>query len=63
MAILQLSAVVLTPPTYPGLVLDSTLLCDIRAFCHECGLPVIVGEAHGGHLKFMQRESVEDALM
>lgn len=42
-------AVVLTSPTYPGVVSDIRAIADI---CHENGILLIVDEAHGAHLPF-----------
>lgn len=42
-------AVVLTSPTYEGIVSD---IRQIAAICHEKGIPLMVDEAHGAHLGF-----------
>lgn len=42
----QVSCVVLTSPTYEGIVSDIASIADI---CHEKGVPLIVDEAHGAH--------------
>lgn len=40
-------AVILTSPTYEGVVSDIRLIAQI---CHEAGVPLLVDEAHGAHL-------------
>jgi arginine/lysine/ornithine decarboxylase len=42
----KVGAVLLTSPTYDGIVSDITRIADI---VHEKGLPLIVDEAHGAH--------------
>ena len=42
-------AVVLTSPTYEGVVSD---IRRIAAICHKKGIPLMVDEAHGAHLGF-----------
>lgn len=39
--------VILTSPTYEGVVSD---VAAIGALCHSCGVPLLVDEAHGAHL-------------
>lgn len=41
------AAVVLTSPTYEGVISD---IASIAAICHERNVPLIVDEAHGAHL-------------
>ena len=41
------AAVILTSPTYEGVISDIASICDIA---HAHGIPVIVDEAHGAHL-------------
>lgn len=43
------SAVILTSPTYEGVVSD---IASIAAVCHQAGVPLIVDEAHGAHFGF-----------
>lgn len=45
-------AVVITSPTYEGLVSDVETIAEIA---HEKGIPLIVDEAHGAHLAFDER--------
>lgn len=42
-------AVIITSPTYDGIVSDVGAIADI---CHEAGVPLIVDEAHGAHFIF-----------
>lgn len=44
-----IGAVVITSPTYDGIVSD---VRGIAAIVHRYGIPLIVDEAHGAHLKF-----------
>jgi len=46
----KMRAVFVTSPTYEGMISDITW---IAAICHEYGVPLIVDEAHGAHLKAM----------
>lgn len=45
----QIRAVVITSPTFDGVVSDIQGIC---AAAHAKGIPVIVDEAHGAHLRF-----------
>ncbi|MDO5292565.1 MAG: aminotransferase class I/II-fold pyridoxal phosphate-dependent enzyme [bacterium] len=45
----KISLVVLTSPTYEGIVSD---IKAIAAICHEKKIPLLVDEAHGAHLGF-----------
>ena len=45
-------AVVITSPTYEGLVSDVEAIAEL---VHEKGIPLIVDEAHGAHLVFDER--------
>ena len=44
-------AVILTSPTYEGIVSD---IASIAGICHRRGVPLIVDEAHGAHLGFAE---------
>jgi arginine/lysine/ornithine decarboxylase len=48
----QLACVLLVSPTYHGVLGD---VQGAVALCKEVGVPLIVDEAHGAHLKFMPR--------
>ena len=43
------SAVILTSPTYEGIVSDVKSIAEL---CHDSGIPLIVDEAHGAHFGF-----------
>lgn len=45
----DISLVILTSPTYEGVVQDVT---EIAAVCHKKGVPVLVDSAHGAHFGF-----------
>mgnify|MGYP005761843149 FL=1 len=45
----DICAVVITSPTYDGVVSDVRMISDIA---HEKGIPLIVDEAHGAHFGF-----------
>ncbi len=45
----DIKAVVITSPTYEGIVSDIKRISDI---CHKYGIPLIVDEAHGAHFSF-----------
>ena len=44
-------AVIITSPTYEGVVSE---VREIASYLHEKGIPLIVDEAHGAHLKFSE---------
>lgn len=45
----EIRLVVLTSPTYEGVISD---IAAIAAICHHRGIPLLVDEAHGAHLYF-----------
>jgi arginine/lysine/ornithine decarboxylase len=45
----------LTRPSYQGVMCSSADLREIVTLCHSKGVPVIVDEAHGSHLCFLER--------
>lgn len=45
----NIQAIVITSPTYPGVISDISKICEIA---HTHHVPVIVDEAHGAHLPF-----------
>ena len=53
------SAVLITRPSYYGLAAD---LADIVRVCHARGVPLLVDEAHGSHLKFLPPGGPQPAL-
>lgn len=46
----------LVSPTYEGACAD---VASAAAVCHAAGVPVIVDEAHGGHLAFLEAKDDE----
>ena len=47
----NIKAVVITSPTYEGIVSDVEAIAKV---VHEYGIPLIIDEAHGAHLKLMK---------
>ena len=47
----DIEAVLITSPTYDGVVSDIKKISDIA---HACGIPLIVDEAHGAHFRFSE---------
>ena len=47
----NIQAIVITSPTYDGVVSDVTAICEAA---HRHGVPVIVDEAHGAHFNFSE---------
>lgn len=47
--ITKIQAVLITSPTYEGVVSDIRVIADVA---HEYGIPLIVDEAHGAHLEY-----------
>ena len=50
--ITKIQAVLITSPTYEGVVSDIRAIADAA---HEYGIPLIVDEAHGAHLEYADR--------
>lgn len=48
------SAVVVTSPTYDGIISDVAALAEI---CHSHDIPLLIDEAHGAHLGFLEAET------
>lgn len=46
----EIEAVLITSPTYDGIVSDVQKIAEI---CHQYNVPLIVDEAHGAHFKFL----------
>ncbi|CAM9213456.1 unnamed protein product [Phaeothamnion confervicola] len=53
----DVAAVLLVSPTYHGAVTDVTAAAR---FCRAVGVPLIVDEAHGGHLQFLHKKLPPD---
>lgn len=56
----DIGAVILTSPTYEGVVSD---IASIGEICHEYGLPLIVDEAHGAHLGLVPDAGFPDSAL
>lgn len=54
------SAVILTSPTYEGIISDIRGIADI---CTEAGIPLIVDEAHGAHLGLFEEGGFPDGAV
>ena len=55
----DIKLVILTSPTYEGVISDIKSIVDIA---HRYNVPVLVDEAHGAHLRFMERLKDKEAL-
>jgi arginine decarboxylase len=53
------SAMLLTRPSYYGLARELTRVAEV---CHARGVPLIVDEAHGGHMRFLPEGAPKSAL-
>src|SRR6185369_15461292 len=53
------SAMLLTRPSYYGLARELTRIAEV---CHARKIPLIVDEAHGGHLSFLPAGGPKSAL-
>ena len=51
--------VILTSPTYEGIISDIKKIVDVA---HKYNVPVLVDEAHGAHLKFINKISKNEAI-
>jgi len=49
----RVCGVLVTRPTYSGAVMPSHDLSEIVRVAHSQGVPVVVDEAHGAHLRFL----------
>ena len=54
------SAVVLTSPTYEGVISD---IRGISEICTEAGIPLIIDEAHGAHLGLFEKGGFPDGAV
>ncbi len=55
----EAKAVIVTSPTYEGIVSDIRAIADL---VHSRGIPLIVDEAHGAHLRVVRDGSQADAV-
>lgn len=59
----DVAGLVLTRPTYQGVVLNAEALKTVCALCHSYSVPVLVDEAHGAHLRLLPSSfAMQDAL-
>ena len=52
----NICALILTRPSYQGVMSSSADLSKVVSLCHQHSIPVIIDEAHGSHLKFLNRK-------
>ena len=55
----DIKLVIITSPTYEGVISNIKAISDIA---HKYNVPVLVDEAHGAHLKFMERIKDKEAI-
>lgn len=55
----DIKLIILTSPTYEGVISNIKSIVDIA---HKYNIPVLVDEAHGAHLRFMEDLSDKEAL-
>ena len=53
------SAVILTSPTYEGVISN---IKEIAKIVHSYSMPILIDEAHGAHLNFMNELKEKEAL-
>lgn len=58
----DLAGVVLTRPSYQGLAATSTTISLIADTCHQYDVPLLVDEAHGAHLNFLNNPALLSAV-
>lgn len=58
----RICGLIVTRPSYQGLATTSKTFTDIIQLCHSKGIPVIVDEAHGSHLRFLEDGTLGDGL-
>lgn len=58
----QVCGVLITRPSYQGVGCNSSALRELVDLCHSRGVPLIVDEAHGSHLRFLKLEQYQDAI-
>jgi lysine decarboxylase len=51
----------LTRPTYQGVACVTGRLKEVVELCHSKGVPIIVDEAHGSHLRFLDNDLLQGA--
>jgi len=58
----RVAGLILTRPSYQGVAYTSDSLKQIIALCHKNNIPVIIDEAHGSHLRFLNDPKLQDGL-
>jgi len=58
----EVCGVLLTRPSYQGVLSNAAALREVAQLCHARGVPLVVDEAHGSHLRFLGRPDIVDAL-
>ena len=59
---MKVCGLLLTRPSYQGVMCSASRLREIISLCHSRGVPVIVDEAHGSHLRFLERPELAGSL-
>ena len=55
----DIAGCVIVSPTYEGVISDISAIAEI---CHRKNIPLIVDEAHGGHLFFVNAKKLDSAI-
>lgn len=58
----SICGLLITRPSYQGVSCDTKILKEIVLLCNSKGIPVVVDEAHGAHLRFLGIDSMQDAM-
>ena len=53
---------VLTRPSYQGAMTSPAKFRSIISLCHSANIPVIVDEAHGAHIRFLDDDNMRGVL-
>jgi lysine decarboxylase len=58
----RVCGVLITRPTYQGLACSTLQLAQLASVCHANGIPLVIDEAHGSHLRFIEKPHLLDAM-
>jgi len=58
----KICGLLITRPSYQGVTCNTNTLKDIINLCKLNSIPVIIDEAHGSHLKFLNDNDMKDAI-
>ena len=58
----RVAGFILTRPSYQGVAYTSESLKLVIDLCHRNHIPVIIDEAHGSHLRFLNDSNLQDGL-